>query len=281
MRTGLTIGCHLSSSKGFYHMGKEAVSIGANTFQFFTRNPRGSRAKAIDPEDVEHYRTFAEEHGIERILAHAPYTLNACSKDPRVREFALEIMADDLLRMEYVPGNCYNFHPGSHVGQGTEEGVRLIAETLNRILKPEQRTTVLLETMAGKGSEVGRSFEELRQILDRVELSDHVGVCLDTCHVYDAGYDIVGDLDGVLEEFDRVIGLGRLMAVHVNDSKNPFASHKDRHEKIGEGSIGLEAFVAVINHPALQGLPFYLETPNELPGYQAEIALLRGRYGKS
>ncbi|HCT92055.1 MAG TPA: endonuclease IV [Lachnospiraceae bacterium] len=274
----LTIGCHLSSSKGFYHMGKEAVSIGANTFQFFTRNPRGSRAKAIDPGDVERYHSFAAEHGIQRILAHAPYTLNACSKDPHVREFALETMADDLVRMEHVPGNCYNFHPGSHVGQGSEEGIRLIAETLNAILRPEQHTTVLLETMAGKGSEVGRSFGEIRQIIDRVELSDHVGVCLDTCHVYDAGYDIVGDLDGVLEGFDRTIGLDRLRAVHVNDSKNPFASHKDRHEKIGEGSIGLETFVKIINHPALEGLPFYLETPNELPGYRAEIALLREKY---
>ena len=281
MKNELIIGCHLSSSKGFYHMGKEAVSIGANTFQFFTRNPRGSRAKAVDPEDVERYLAFAAEHGIKKILAHAPYTLNACSKDPHVREFALETMADDLLRMEYVPGNCYNFHPGSHVGQGSEEGVRLIAETLNAILKPQQHTTVLLETMAGKGSEVGRSFGELKQILDRVELSDHVGVCLDTCHVYDAGYDIVGDLDGVLEEFDRVIGLGRLRAVHVNDSKNPFASHKDRHEKIGAGSIGLEAFVKIVSHPALRELPFYLETPNELPGYQAEIALLRDIYIKS
>ncbi len=281
MKNELIIGCHLSSSKGFYHMGKEAVSIGANTFQFFTRNPRGSRAKAVDPEDVERYLAFAAEHGIKKILAHAPYTLNACSKDPHVREFALETMADDLLRMEYVPGNCYNFHPGSHVGQGSEEGVRLIAETLNAILKPQQHTTVLLETMAGKGSEVGRSFGELKQILDRVELSDHVGVCLDTCHVYDAGYDIVGDLDGVLEEFDRVIGLGRLRAVHVKDSKNPFASHKDRHEKIGAGSIGLEALVKIVSHPALRELPFYLETPNELPGYQAEIALLRDRYIKS
>ncbi len=277
----LIIGCHLSSSKGFYHMGREAVSIGANTFQFFTRNPRGSRAKAIDPVDVTRYQAFAQEHGIRKILAHAPYTLNPCSKDPHVREFALETMADDLLRMEHVPGNCYNFHPGSHVGQGSEEGIRLIAGTLNEILKPEQHTAVLLETMAGKGSEVGRSFEELRQIIDRVELSDHVGVCLDTCHVYDAGYDIVGDLDGVLEAFDRIIGLDRLRAVHVNDSKNPFASHKDRHEKIGEGSIGLEAFVRLINHPALKGLPFYLETPNELPGYRAEIALLREKYSKS
>ena len=224
-----TIGCHLSSSAGFYHMGKEAIGIGANTFQFFTRNPRGSKAKAIDQKDVERFHAFCQENGIDRILAHAPYTLNACSKDPHVREFALETMADDLVRMEYVPGNCYNFHPGSHVGQGAEEGIRLIADTLNQILKPEQTTTVLLETMSGKGSEVGKSFEEIRAILDRVELQEHMGVCLDTCHVYDAGYDIVNDLDGVLEQFDRMIGLNRSRAIHMNDSKNPFASHKDRH----------------------------------------------------
>ena len=273
-----TIGCHLSSSAGFYHMGKEAIGIGANTFQFFTRNPRGSKAKAIDQKDVERFHAFCQENGIERILAHAPYTLNACSKDPHVREFALETMADDLVRMEYVPGNCYNFHPGSHVGQGAEEGIRLIADTLNQILKPEQTTTVLLETMSGKGSEVGRSFEEIRAILDRVELQDHMGVCLDTCHVYDAGYDIVNDLDGVLEQFDRTIGLSRLRAIHLNDSKNPFASHKDRHEKIGQGSIGTEAMIRIINHPALQGIPVYLETPNELEGYAEEIRFLRDNY---
>lgn len=271
----LRIGCHLSSSKGFLKMGKDAVSIGANTFQFFTRNPRGSRAKEIDERDVEAFLQYAGEHGIGEILAHAPYTLNACSKDERTREFALETMEDDLRRMEYVPGNCYNFHPGSHVGQGAGEGIRMIADTLNRILKPWQRTTVLLETMAGKGTEVGRSFEELRAILDLVELQDHMGVCLDTCHVYDAGYDIVGDLDGVLEEFDRVIGLDRLRAIHMNDSKNPFASHKDRHEKIGEGSIGLETFRKILNHPRLQGIPVYLETPNELDGYAREIAVLK------
>ena len=273
-----TIGCHLSSSAGFYHMGKEAIGIGANTFQFFTRNPRGSKAKAIDQKDVERFHAFCQENGIERILAHAPYTLNACSKDPHVREFALETMADDLVCMEYVPGNCYNFHPGSHVGQGAEEGIRLIADTLNQILKPEQTTTVLLETMSGKGSEVGKSFEEIRAILDRVELQEHMGVCLDTCHVYDAGYDIVNDLDGVLEQFDRTIGLSRLRAIHLNDSKNPFASHKDRHEKIGQGSIGTEAMIRIINHPALQGIPVYLETPNELEGYAEEIRFLRDNY---
>lgn len=274
----LTIGSHLSSSKGFYHMGKEAVSIGANTFQFFTRNPRGSKAKAIDEEDVRRYHSFAEENGISVILAHAPYTLNACSKDPHVREFALMTMADDLKRMEYIPGNMYNFHPGSHVGQGADEGIRQISALLNEILKPDQSTTVLLETMAGKGTEVGRSFEELRAILDLVELDSHMGVCLDTCHVYDAGYDIVNDLDGVLNEFDRVIGLDRLKAIHINDSKNPFESHKDRHEKIGKGSLGLDAFVRIINHPRLAGLPFYLETPNELSGYEEEIGLLRSCY---
>ena len=273
-----TIGCHLSSSAGFYHMGKEAIGIGANTFQFFTRNPRGSKAKAIDQKDVERFHAFCQENGIERILAHAPYTLNACSKDPHVREFALETMADDLVRMEYVPGNCYNFHPGSHVGQGAEEGIRLIADTLNQILKPEQTTTVLLETMSGKGSEVGKSFEEIRAILDRVELQEHMGVCLDTCHVYDAGYDIVNDLDGVLEQFDRMIGLSRLRAIHMNDSKNPFSSHKDRHEKIGQGSIGAEAMIRIINHPALQGIPVYLETPNELDGYAEEIRFLKENY---
>ena len=276
----LTIGCHLSSAGGFLAMGKTAIEIGANTFQFFTRNPRGSKAKAIDPEDVRKYHEYAAEHGITKILAHAPYTLNPCSKDSRVREFALETMADDLKRMEYVPGNCYNFHPGSHVGQGAEAGIDMIADTLNQILRPEQTTTVLLETMAGKGSEVGRSFEELQEILSRVELQDHMGVCLDTCHVYDAGYDIVQDLDGVLEKFDQCIGLDKLKAIHMNDSKNLFSSHKDRHEKIGEGSIGTECMVRIINHPALQGIPVYLETPNELDGYAAEIALLKAEYSQ-
>ena len=271
----IRIGCHLSSSKGFLHMGKEAVSIGANTFQFFTRNPRGSKAKAIDEKDVENFLEYAKEQDICQILAHAPYTLNACSADEHTREFALMTMEDDLKRMEYIPGNCYNFHPGSHVGQGIEKGIQEIADTLNRILRPEQRTTVLLETMAGKGSEVGGRFEDLAGIIDRVELKEKMGVCLDTCHVYDAGYDIVNDLDGVLEEFDRIIGLDRLRAIHVNDSKNPFASHKDRHEKIGEGSLGLEAIRRVICHPKLHHLPYYLETPNELDGYAAEIRMLR------
>ena len=271
----LRIGCHLSSSKGFLHMGKEAVKIGANTFQFFTRNPRGSKAKEIDEKDVAAFLEFSREHGIGQILAHAPYTLNPCSKDEKTREFALLTMVDDLKRMEYIPGNCYNFHPGSHVGQGSQEGIRMIADTLNQILKEEQRTTVLLETMAGKGTEVGRSFEELQAILEKVELKDHMGVCLDTCHVYDAEYDIVEHLDEVLETFDQIIGLQKLKAIHMNDSKNPFGSHKDRHEKIGEGSLGLEAFRRIINHPSLKGIPIYLETPNELDGYAQEIALLK------
>lgn len=274
----LNIGCHLSASKGFLAMGKDALRIGANTFQFFTRNPRGSRAKAIDPTDAQALRDLMQEHRFAPVLAHAPYTLNACSADARTREFAWETMEDDLKRMEYLPGNLYNFHPGSHVGQGVEEGIRQITAMLNRILRPEQATTVLLETMAGKGSEVGRRFEELRQILDGVTLQDKMGVCLDTCHISDAGYDVVGDLDGVLEEFDRVIGLKRLKAVHLNDSMNPMGSRKDRHQKIGQGSLGLDAFGRVINHPALRHLPFYLETPNELDGYAAEIKLLRSIY---
>ena len=273
----LQLGCHLSSSKGFLHMGKEAVSIGANTFQFFTRNPRGSKAKEIDPKDVQAYLDFAAEHQIGRIVAHAPYTLNACSADEKVREFARMTFADDLKRMEYLPGNVYNFHPGSHVGQGMEIGIELIAGMLNELLWPQQQTIVLLETMAGKGTEVGGRFEELAAIIEQVELKDKIGVCLDTCHVYDAGYDFVIDLDGVLEEFDRIVGLDRLYAIHVNDSKNPFCSHKDRHEKIGEGSLGLEALSKVVHHPKLAHLPFNLETPNELPGYAAEIALLRSR----
>lgn len=274
----LTVGCHLSSSKGYLAMGKDAVKINANTFQFFTRNPRGGNAKAIVPSDVEAYLAFAAEHNITRILAHAPYTLNACSADEHLREFARATMADDLARMEYTPGNCYNFHPGSHVKQGVEIGITYISDMLNAILKPEQTTTVLLETMAGKGSEIGRSFEELREILDRVTLSDHMGVCLDTCHVWDGGYDIVNHLDEVLTEFDRVIGLSRLKAIHLNDSLNPLGAHKDRHARIGEGHIGKEALLRIINHPALQKLPFYLETPNELDGYAAEIALLRENY---
>ena len=271
----LTIGCHLSSSKGYLAMGKEAVKIDANTFQFFTRNPRGTKAKAIDENDVERFLAFAKENGIEQILAHAPYTLNACSADEHLRELARDTMADDLRRMEYTPGNCYNFHPGSHVGQGAEAGIAFIADMLNQILKPEQRTTVLLETMSGKGSEVGREFEELREILDRVECKERMGVCLDTCHVWDGGYDIVNDLEGVIGKFDRIIGLEKLKAIHLYDSLNPLGAHKDRHAKIGEGCIGEEALKRVVTHPALKDLPFYLETPNELPGYAREIAVMR------
>lgn len=274
----LKIGCHLSSAKGYLAMGKEAIKIGANTFQFFTRNPRGGKAKPLDLEDAAAYRAFAQEQGLFPILAHAPYTLNACAADEGLRTFARETMADDLARLEHIPGSLYNFHPGSHVKQGPEVGIALIAEHLNAILTPDQSTTVLLETMAGKGSEVGRSFEELRAILDRVELSDKLGVCLDTCHVSDGGYDIAGDLDGVLEEFDKVIGLGRLKAIHLNDSMNPLGSHKDRHQKLGEGTLGLEALERIINHPALRELPFYLETPNDLAGYAREIAMMKEAY---
>ena len=275
MENKFKIGCHLSSSKGFLNMGKEIISLGGNTFQFFTRNPRGGAAKAIDEEDVQRFKEFAGENGIDVILAHAPYTLNACSADEETRNFARQTFKDDLKRMEYIPGNMYNFHPGSHVKQGVEIGIDYIAEMLNDALEASQTTTVLLETMAGKGSEIGRSFEELQRIIEKVELDSHLGVCLDTCHVYDAGYDIAVNLDSVLSEFDSVIGLDRLKAVHINDSKNPFASHKDRHEKIGEGSIGTEAFAAIINHEALKNLPFYLETPNDAPGYAREIAMLK------
>ena len=269
------IGCHLSCSKGFSAMERDAERIGATTFQFFTRNPRGSSVKALDLEDIREFLKRKEEKGLGTLVAHAPYTLNACSADEKVREFARNTMADDLERLEHTPGNVYNFHPGSHVKQGTETGIRLIAETLNAILKPEQSTIVLLETMAGKGSEVGSRFEELREILDRVELSEKMGVCLDTCHVWDGGYDIAGDLDGVLTEFDRIVGLSRLKAVHLNDSMNPLGARKDRHARIGEGHIGLDALVRVVNHPALRELPFCLETPNDLEGYKREIGLLR------
>lgn len=271
----LYLGCHLSSSKGYRAMGETALSIGANTFQFFTRNPRGGAAKPIDPADTEVFCQMQQSGQIGTVVAHAPYTVNPCSKDERTRQFALNMMQDDLKRMEYTPGNLYNFHPGSHVGQSVETGIAEIIDTLNQILFPEQKTTVLLETMAGKGSEVGSHFEELRAIIDGVTLSDKLGVCLDTCHVYDAGYDIVNDLDGVLSEFDRIIGLSRLRALHINDSKNPFCSHKDRHEVIGGGSIGLDALRRVVHHPKLSGLPMVLETPNELPGYAAEIRMLR------
>ncbi len=272
----LHIGCHLSSSKGFLHMGKEASSIGADTFAFFTRNPRGGKAKEIDPKDADALNQYLKEHHFKTLVAHAPYTMNLCSDKPETREFALERMQDDLKnRMEMVPGNYYNFHPGSHMKQGIDAGVDLISSSLNQLLFEEMTTTVLLETMAGKGSEVGSRFEELAAILEKVELKEKMGVCLDTCHVFDAGYDIVNHLDDVLEEFDRVIGLNKLKAIHINDSKNPFCSHKDRHERIGEGSIGLEAFERIVTHPALMELPFILETPNELSGYQKEIELLR------
>ena len=271
----LHIGCHLSSSKGFLAMGRQAWKLGADTFQFFTRNPRGSKAKELDSADAAALMALLAERNFAPVIAHAPYTLNLCSAEEKNRAFAREIMADDLRRMEYLPGQLYNFHPGSHVGQGTETGIAYIADALNAILTPEQSTTVLLETMSGKGSEVGGRFEELREILDRVELSDRMGVCLDTCHVSDAGYALAEDLDGVLMEFDRVIGLTRLKAIHLNDSLNPCGAHKDRHARIGEGCIGLEALRRVVNHPALKDLPFCLETPNELPGYAAEIALMR------
>ena len=271
----LTIGCHLSASEGFLAMGKTALSIGANTCQFFTRNPRGSKAKAIDPDDAAAFLALAQANGFGRLVAHAPYTINPCSKTERTREFARMTLADDLKRMEYLPGNYYNFHPGSHTEQGMEVGISQIAETLNAILKPEQHTTVLLETMSGKGSEVGGRFEELREILDRVALNTQMGVCMDTCHISDAGYDIAGDIDGVLTEFDRVIGLERLKAVHINDSMNPLGAHKDRHARIGEGSLGEAAFGRIINHPALRDLPFILETPNDLAGYAREIGRLK------
>lgn len=274
----LYIGCHLSASKGFLAMGKQAHSIGANTFQFFTRNPRGGKAKDIDENDVKAYLEFAKEHNFGKIVAHAPYTLNAAGADARVREFALETFADDLKRMEYVPYNYYNFHPGSHVGQGAEKGIELIADVLNKVLFPEMTTMVLLETMAGKGSEVGRTFEEIRAIIDRTELGDKLGVCLDTCHISDGGYDIINNPEGVLEEFDRVIGIERLKAIHLNDSMNPMGAHKDRHEKIGDGYIGFDALMKFIKMPQLEGLPINLETPNELDGYAKEIAMIKENY---
>lgn len=274
----LKIGNHLSSSGGYEAMGKMALKLGANTFAFFTRNPRGGKAKAIDEADVERFLALAGEHGFHKLVAHSPYTLNPCSADEGLREFAKNTFADDLRRMEYTPGNYYNFHPGSHVKQGAEVGISYITAMLNEVLRPEQTTTVLLETMSGKGSEVGRNFQELRQILDGVHLQEKMGVCLDTCHVWDGGYDIVHDLDGVLSEFDDIIGLDKLKAVHLNDSMNPLGSHKDRHAKIGEGHIGLEALVRVINHPKLRDLPFILETPNDDEGYAREIALLKANY---
>lgn len=275
MRIDMLIGNHLSASKGYAAMGKAALALDANTFAFFTRNPRGGKAKEIDEKDVEKFLNFAKEHEFGKIVAHAPYTMNLCAAKEDVCSFSKEMLLDDLKRMEYTPYNYYNFHPGSHVGQGAEKGIALIAEALNEALKPEQTTTVLLETMAGKGTEVGRTFEELREILDRVELNDKMGVCLDTCHVWDGGYDIVNDLDDVLNEFDRVIGLDRLKAVHFNDSMNDCGSHKDRHAKIGEGKIGAEAMRRVALHPLLEGRPFILETPNDDEGYRREIQMVR------
>lgn len=274
----LNIGAHLSISKGFLACGKEAASIGANTFQFFTRNPRGGKAKEIDPNDTNALLEYMKENNFSKILAHAPYTLNPCSKTEKTREFALETMKDDLRRMEYLPNNLYNFHPGSHVGQGIEKGIELIVNQLNEVLFEDMTTTVLLETMAGKGTEVGSKFQELKEILDGVTLNEKMGICLDTCHVFDSGYDIKDNLEDVLEEFDKIIGIHKLKAIHLNDSKNFLGCHKDRHEKIGEGGIGLDALVGVINHPKLKDLPFFLETPNDLDGYKAEITLLRKNY---
>ena len=276
----LYIGNHTSSSKGYAAMGRQIVKNGGNTFAFFTRNPRGGNAKAIDPADVAKFQEIAREHEFGKIVAHAPYTLNACAAKENLRDFARNTFSDDLKRMEATPGNYYNFHPGSHVGQGIELGIQKIAEVLNAVLTEEQTTTVLLETMAGKGSEVGSHFQELRAIMDLVEKRDKLGICLDTCHVWDGGYDIVNDLDGVLTEFDRIIGLDHLKAIHLNDSLNPLGSHKDRHARIGEGQMGLDALVRVIRHPALEGKPFILETPNDDEGWTREIALLRERYSE-
>ena len=276
----LRIGCHLSSSKGYCTMAKDALKIHANTFQYFSRNPRGGNAKALDQEDIARFLVETDKNDIHPFLAHAPYTLNGCSADPALRDFARRTMADDLARLEFTPGNLYNFHPGSHVRQGADVGISYIADMLNEILKPDQTTTVLLETMSGKGSEVGRTFEELKAIIDKVGLNSQLGVCLDTCHVWDAGYDIVDNLDGVLEEFDKVIGLDRLKAVHFNDSMNVCGSHKDRHQKIGQGNIGAEAMKRVALHPVLKGKPFILETPNDDEGYAAEIAMFREWMGE-
>jgi len=274
----LNIGCHLSVSKGYRHMGEEALGIGANAFQFFSRNPRGGKAKKMDEKDAAALMALVQEHQFAPLLAHAPYTLNACSADPHLREFAQTMMAEDLTNMEYLPNNLYTFHPGSHVGQGVKAGIDFIVELLNNILRPEQTTIVLLEAMSGKGSEVGSSFDELKQIISRIELSEKMGVCMDTCHIYSAGYDIVNNLNGVLEQFDKTIGIEKLKAIHLNDSLTAYASSKDRHARIGEGSIGLDGIINIINHPQLRKLPFYLETPNEVAGYAEEIKRLREAY---
>ncbi|MGP1366420.1 MAG: deoxyribonuclease IV [Schwartzia sp. (in: firmicutes)] len=278
MKDQLHIGCHLSSAGGYLAMGKEAAELDADVFAFFTRNPRGGKAKDIDPKDVEAFLAFSKKNQIGPLVAHAPYTMNPCAAKDNLRQFAREMMADDLRRLEETPGNYYNFHPGSHVGQGAQTGIELCAAMLNAVLKPTQHTMVLIETMAGKGSEIGHTFQEVQAIRERVTLKDHVGVCLDTCHIWDGGYDIVDSLDDVLAEFDDTIGLEHLKAIHLNDSMNPRGSHKDRHARIGEGTIGLEALVRVINHPRLAHLPFILETPNEHDGYAKEIALLRSRW---
>lgn len=274
----LTIGCHLSISKGYLHMGKEALSLGANTFQFFTRNPRGGKARTFDEADMKALETFMAEHNFGKILGHAPYTLNACAADPSLRQFAKNMMREDLERLEFLPNQLYNFHPGSHVKQGVDQGIEYIVEALNEVMFEGMHTTVLLETMAGKGTEVGRTFEEIARIIDGVKLKEYIGVCMDTCHIHEGDYDVIGDLDGVIDSFDKIVGLDSLHAIHLNDSKNPRGAHKDRHEKIGEGHIGLEAITNIINHLALRNLPFYLETPNELDGYAKEIALLKSVY---
>lgn len=274
----LTIGCHLSISKGYLHMGKEALSLGANTFQYFTRNPRGGKARTFDEADMKALETFMAEHNFGKILGHAPYTLNACAADPSLRQFAKNMMREDLERLEFLPNQLYIFHPGSHVKQGVDQGIEYIVEALNEVMFEGMHTTVLLETMAGKGTEVGRTFEEIARIIDGVKLKEYIGVCMDTCHIHEGDYDVIGDLDGVIDSFDKIVGLDSLHAIHLNDSKNPRGAHKDRHEKIGEGHIGLEAITNIINHLALRNLPFYLETPNELDGYAKEIALLKSVY---
>ncbi len=274
----LKIGCHLSSSKGYKHMGEEALSIGANTFQFFSRNPRGSSVKQVDMEDINALLDMMKEHNFAKLLAHAPYTMNPCSLEKHLRNYSQTVMAEDIKTLEHLPGNLYNFHPGNHMGQGVDAGIEFISEALNNILFKEQTTTVLLETMSGKGTEVGSSFEEISRIIKNVNLSDKMGVCLDTCHIYSAGYDVVNDFDKVLEKFDKAVGLNKLKAIHLNDSMMPFDSRKDRHQRIGEGTIGTEAIIRIINHPSLKDVPFLLETPNELPGYAEEIALLKKSY---
>ena len=274
----LTIGCHLSKSKGYHHMGQEALSINANTFQFFSRNPRGGKSKKINLNDVDKFLNLKVENNMPIILAHAPYTMNACSKKADIRQLAITMINEDLENMEYLPNNLYNFHPGSHTGQGIEQGIEQISNMLNKCLKENQSTTVLLETMAGKGTEIGSKFEELKSIIDRVELNEYLGVCLDTCHIYDSGYDIKNNLDEVIDEFDDVIGLKQLYAIHLNDSLQGLKSHKDRHACIGDGKLGLDAIVNVINHPKLFKLPFFLETPNDIEGYKKEIELLRNMY---